>query len=154
MQGADCIIEMDADFSHDPRYIPLFLQAISDSDVVIGSRWMEGGKVLGRSWQRNYLSILSQLFCRFVLGLNISDATSGFRCFKRNTLQQLELDKFLSTGPSIVEEVNFHLRKKKFKIKEVPIAFMPRRNGCTKLNLSKVCNTFWTLMKVKLRGRL
>lgn len=151
-QGADYIVEMDADFSHDPRYIPIFLREIRDCDVVIGSRRIKDGKTLGRIWMRNYLSQLAQLFCRFILGINIMDATSGFRCFKRHALEEINLDRLLSKGPSIVEEINFYLQKRKFKIKEIPIVFMSRRKGSSKLSPLKIYDTFWTLMKVKITG--
>jgi dolichol-phosphate mannosyltransferase len=150
-QGADYIIEMDADFSHDPKYIPVFLKEISDCDVVIGSRWIKGGSVSGRSWYRNYLSLFAKLFCCSLIGLTISDATSGYRCFRRRALEKLDFDGFLSSGPSIVEEVNLYLERNKFKVKEVPIVFMPRYKGVSKLNPLKIWETFWTLAKVRVR---
>jgi dolichol-phosphate mannosyltransferase len=149
-QDIDYLIEMDADFSHHPRYIPQFLQAITDCDVVIGSRWIKGGSVCGRPWQRDYFSGLAQFFCRFILGLDIRDGTSGYRCFKKNVLEKIDLDNFLSKGPSIVEEVNYHLQKKGFKVKEIPIIFYQRRQGSSKLNIAKLLETFYTLIMVRL----
>jgi dolichol-phosphate mannosyltransferase len=149
-QDIDYLIEMDADFSHHPRYIPQFLQAITDCDVVIGSRWIKGGSVCGRPWQRDYFSGLAQFFCRFILGLDIRDGTSGYRCFKKDVLEKIDLDNFLSKGPSIVEEVNYHLQKKGFKVKEIPIIFYQRRQGSSKLNIAKLLETFYTLIMVRL----
>lgn len=152
-QMVDYIIEMDGDFSHDPQYIPIFLREIKDCDVVIGSRRIKDGRVLGRPWLRNYLGLLAQLFCRIMLGINILDATSGFRCFRKYVLQELDLDNLLSKGPSIVEEINYHLKKRGFKIKEVPIVFRQRRRGSSKLNLLKILDAFYTIIRVRLAGR-
>ena len=149
-QDIDYLIEMDADFSHHPRYIPQFLQAITDCDVVIGSRWIKGGSVCGRPWQRDYFSGLAQFFCRFILGLDIRDGTSGYRCFKKDVLEKIDLDNFLSKGPSIVEEVNYHVQKKGFKVKEIPIIFYQRRQCSSKLNIAKLLETFYTLIMVRL----
>ena len=149
-QNADYIIEMDADFSHHPKYIPLFLEEIEDCDVVIGSRMVKGGAVLDRSYLRNILSHLGQYFIRFILNLNIRDSTSGFRCFRRSCLESIDWDKLISRGPSIIEETNFYLRKGGFKIKEVPIVFKERQKGCSKLNLFKICDVFYRLIKLRL----
>ena len=149
-QNVDYIIEMDADFSHHPKYIPLFLEEIKDCDVVIGSRQVRGGKVIGRGLQRRCLTFLAQCFCRFVLGINILDVTSGFRCFRKCVLEGIDLGKLKSTGPSIVEEINFHLLGQGFKVKEVPIEFQLRCQGSSKLSLMKVLDAFFTLLRVRL----
>ncbi len=148
-QNVDCIIEMDADFSHDPEYIPLFLREIRDCDVVIGSRRVRAGKVIGPNRCREILSLLAQYFCRFILGISILDATSGFRCFKRYVLESIGLERLKSTGLSIVEEINLCLEEKGFKIKEVPIVFKPRRGGSSKLKPIKVLGAFYALLKIK-----
>ena len=149
-QGVDYIIEMDADFSHHPRYIPQFLEEIKDCDVVIGSRWIEGGSVSGRPWERDYFSGLAQFFCRFILGLRVLDATSGYRCFRKKVLESLGLENFLSEGPEIVEEINYHVQKKGFKVKEIPIVFYERHSGASKLNIKKILHTFYTLIRMRL----
>jgi dolichol-phosphate mannosyltransferase len=146
----DYIIEMDADFSHDPKYIPVFLEAIENCDVVIGSRFVKGAKVLGRQILRNYLSWWAQFFSKAILGLKIADATSGFRCFKRYVLESLDWDELISWGPAIVEEMNYHIEKKGFKIKEIPILFYPRAAGHSKLNIIKVLDVFCTLVRARL----
>jgi dolichol-phosphate mannosyltransferase len=149
-EKVDYIIEMDADFSHDPKYIPVFLKEIGDCDVVVGSRTVKGGQIIGRSFSRNYLTYLAHLFSRAILGLKVSDATSGYRCFKRCTLESLDWDKFISDGPAILEEMIYHLQKKGFKIKEVPIVFGPRSRGRSKLNFLKLMKVLYTLIRIRL----
>jgi len=146
----DYIIEMDADFSHDPKYIPVFLEEIRNCDVVIGSRFVKGGKVLGSKSLRNYLSWWAQFFSSLILGLKIADATSGFRCFKRYVLESLDWDELISRGPAIVEEMDYYIQKKGFKIKEIPIIFCPRIAGRSKLNFIKLLDVFCTLIRVRL----
>jgi len=150
LEKPDYIIEMDADLSHDPKYIPIFLQEIANCDVVIGSRAVKGGAVSGRGYLRNYLSALAQFFSREILGLKISDTTSGYRCFKRCVLESLDWDKFISRGPAILEEMIYHIQKKGFKIKEIPIVFTPRIHGRSKLNLIKLSDVLCTLIRVRL----
>lgn len=150
LEKPDYIIEMDADLSHEPAYIPVFLEEIADCDVVIGSRSVKGGAISGRSLLRNLLSSLAQFFSRAILGLKISDATSGYRCFKRYVLESMDWDKFISGGPAIVEEMNYHIQRKGFKVKEIPIVFRPRIHGHSKLNLAKLFGVFCTLIRLRL----
>lgn len=147
---ADYVIEMDADFSHDPEYIPLFLDEIKDCDVVVGSRMVKGGRIVGRGFLRNALSLLGQYFIGLILGLDIRDSTSGFRCFRRRCLESIDWDKIISRGPSIIEEVAYRIKRKGFRFKEVPIVFKNRRQGRSKLNLSQALGVFFTLIKVRL----
>ncbi|MDD5155406.1 MAG: polyprenol monophosphomannose synthase [Candidatus Omnitrophica bacterium] len=150
IEKPDYIIEMDADFSHDPKYIPVFLREIEDCDVVIGSRTVKGGGVFKRAYLRNYISAFAQFFSRMVLGLKISDATSGFRCFRRRVLESLDWGAMISRGPAIVEEMNYRIQKKGFKIKEVPIVFGPRKSGRSKLNFLKLAAVFYTLIRIRM----
>ena len=149
-QNVDYIIEMDADFSHDPKYIPLFLKEIKDCDVIIGSRLVQGGGTIGRSYFRNTLSLLGRCCVRFILNLNISDSTSGFRCFRRSCLGSVNLDELISQGPSVIEEIIFYMKKKGFRMKEVPIIFRDRRGGQSKFNLWEAFGVFFTLIKIRL----
>jgi len=127
--SADFIIEMDADFSHNPKYIPAFIDKMKDCDVVIGSRLIKGGGEVGRSFLRTLITLLANFYIRFILGLNIKDCTSGYRCFKREVLASIELEKMESNGPAIVQEVLYACKKKRFKMLEVPIIFENRRFG-------------------------
>jgi dolichol-phosphate mannosyltransferase len=132
------IIEMDADFSHDPKYIPIFLKEIENSDVVIGSRYVNGAMDCDRGRIRVILSKLVNLFIRKYLGLDIKDCSSGYRCFRKEALTSLDLDKMISKEPSIIEEVLYKCKLKNYKIKEVPIIFKNRRGGKTKLGVIKL----------------
>ncbi|MFH2012921.1 MAG: polyprenol monophosphomannose synthase [Pseudomonadota bacterium] len=134
-EGADYIIEMDGDFSHKPLYIPLMLKEMDNCDVVIGSRLLEGGKEFGRHIIRTWVTQLANIYIRIILNLKIKDCTSGFRVFRREVLEVVDLNSMISTGPSIVQEVLFKASKKGFKIKEIPIVFEERMSGESTLNL-------------------
>ena len=149
-QNVDYIIEMDADLSHDPRYIPLFLKEIRDCDIIIGSRMVQGGGIIGRSHFRNAISRFGQYFVNLILKLNISDSTSGFRCFRRYCLFSIDWEKIISQGASVIEEIVFCMRKNGFIIKEVPIIFQDRRGGRSKFNLRKAFAVFFTLIKIRI----
>ena len=139
-EGSDIIVEMDADMSHHPRYLPDLVREIENYDVVIGSRYIKGGGEMGRPLSRRLISRLANLYLRIILGLSIRDWTSGYRCFRREALNSI-LSDIKSRGPSIVEEVLFKIRKKGFKIKEVPITFYERERGTSKLNLKILFKT-------------
>ncbi len=132
--GSDLIIEMDADMSHHPQYLKDLIKAAEDCDVVIGSRYIKGGGEMGRPLFRKLISRPANLYLRIVLGFSIHDWTSGYRCFRRNALSTIVSD-IRSKGPSIVEEVLFKIKKKGFRIKEIPITFYEREKGVSKLNL-------------------
>ncbi len=150
LEKPDYVVEMDADLSHDPKYIPEFLKEMDGYDVVIGSRFIAGSSILGRSGFRNYLSYLAQFFSRAILGLKISDATSGYRCFKRYVLEGMDWDSFIAVGPEIVGELNYHIQRKGFRVKEMPIVFRPRIHGRSKLNLEKLFEVFCALIRLRL----
>lgn len=128
------IMEMDADFSHDQKYIPDFLKAIENYDVVIGSRYVGGGNDK-RGFRRRIVSKLAGAYIRKALETRIKDPTSGYRCFKRNVLEKMNFESLVSDGPSIVEEILYHCIKNKFKIAEIPIDFEDRKHGISNLNL-------------------
>ena len=127
------IMEMDADLSHDPKYIPDLLKVIKSCDVAIGSRYIKAGNDK-RGFMRRIVSKLAGAYIRKALKTGISDPTSGYRCFKRNVLEKINIKSLISKGPSIVEEILYHCIKNKFKIEEIPIDFEDRRHG--KSNLS------------------
>ncbi len=132
-QGSDLIIEMDADMSHHPGYLKDLVREAKDFDVVIGSRYIKGGGEEGRAFSRRVISRMANLYLRFVLGFSVHDWTSGYRCFQRSALSAIVSD-IRSKGPSIVEEVLFKIKKKGFRIKEIPIIFFEREKGTSKLN--------------------
>lgn len=148
-RGADCVVEMDADFSHHPKYIPSFLEAIQEADMVIGSRSVAGGKDVNRGIVRRVITFLAGVYVRIQLGLKIQDVSSGYRCFKRKVLEAIELDSMISTGPSIVSEVFYRAHLKGFSIKEIPIEFADRTHGQTKLNYIILIKTLLMVLKFK-----
>jgi dolichol-phosphate mannosyltransferase len=130
--GAKYIVEMDADGSHNPLYIPFFKKEINDCDVVIGSRYIKGGKDEHRDIIRRTLSAASRTYLSFIIGTSVKDPTSGFRMFKRTALESF-VDKLKASDPFIVTEVLYHLQKNKYSIKEYPIEFLQRISGKSKL---------------------
>ncbi|MFH1131079.1 MAG: polyprenol monophosphomannose synthase [Pseudomonadota bacterium] len=127
------IAEMDADFSHDPACINTFISEIQDCDVVVGSRFVPGGKDADRSFIRKQVSVLSNLVFRLILGLKVRDVGSGFKLYRREVLESLPWSDFLSSGISISMEELFRIAKMGFRIKEVPIVFVDRKQGESKL---------------------
>ena len=149
-KGADIIIEMDGDFSHDPKYIPLMIEELKDADLVLGSRRVKGAKEVGRSLARRTITRLANFYIRIILGLNVKDCNSGFRCFKREVLERIEPKKLESSGPSIVQEVLFKAHLNGFKIKEVPITFVDRTKGKSKLGLPQLAAGYFMVLKLKI----
>ncbi len=131
---AKYVFEMDADFSHDPNAIPQFLEAIKTNDLVIGSRYIRGISVVNWPLERLILSYAANQYTHFVTGLPIRDATGGFKCFRREVLEALPLDRIRSDGYSFQIEVNFYCWKKGFRIVEIPILFVDRRVGSSKMS--------------------
>lgn len=129
---ADIIGEMDADFSHHPSFIPAMIEKLSSYDAVIGSRYVKGGRDIQRGILRRVISNFSRLYIKIILGIKISDPTSGFRFFRRQTLETI-IDKLSAEDPFIVTEVLFYLKKHKVRICEVPIEFYERKSGTSKL---------------------
>lgn len=133
-QGADIIIEMDADFSHDPRMIPKFLKYINEYDVVVGSRFVPGGKNIRKGVIRNFVTWAANLYIRFVLKIKIQDATSGYRCWRREVLEALDISRTISIGPSVVQELLYKALLLGFSVKEIPITFVDRFRGISSFN--------------------
>jgi len=148
--NADYIIEMDADFSHNPEYIPELLKKIKECDLVLGSRAVKGGKEVGRNIIRRLITKMANFYIRALLGLNVKDTNSGFRCFRRSVLENIGVDKITSKGPSIVQEVLFMAHLKGFKIKEIPIVFKERKLGTSKLGIPQLFGGYIIVLKLKL----
>jgi len=150
--GADYIMEMDADFSHHPQYIPEFIKQIKHYDVVLGSRFVRGGKDVDRGPLRQIITTFANLYVRLVLQVHIKDCTSGYRCFRKAVVASLPWDTMTSTGPSIVQEVLYHCYLRGYTFKEIPIIFIDRRQGESTLNWKILFQGF--LMVLKLRSRV
>jgi len=155
--GYDYIFEMDSDFSHDPAYIPYFLSAIREADLVLGSRYIKGVNVVNWPITRLLLSYYANVYARWVTGLPVKDSTGGFKCFKKEVLEKIGLDRIHSNGYAFQIEMSFRAWKKGFKIKEIPIIFVDRREGESKMSKKIVREAIWMVWKLRflsLLGRL
>ncbi|RKY86697.1 polyprenol monophosphomannose synthase [candidate division KSB1 bacterium] len=145
----DYIFEMDADFSHDPKEIPNFLKTVKDYDLVIGSRYIRGVNVVNWPLRRLILSYGANVYTRIITGLPIKDSTGGFKCFRRKVLESLALDKINSGGYSFQIEVNYKVWKKGFRIKEIPIVFVDRTEGKSKMSKKIIREAIWMVWKLR-----
>jgi dolichol-phosphate mannosyltransferase len=132
--GYDFIFEMDADFSHSPQEIPQFLDKISEYDLVVGSRYTNGVRVLNWPISRLLLSYGANVYTRFMTGLPIYDATGGYKCYRRSVLEAIDLDRIKSNGYAFQIEMTYKAWKKGFRIVEIPIIFLDRRQGTSKMS--------------------
>ncbi len=147
--GVDRVIEMDADFSHHPRFIPALVEASHRADVVIGSRLVKGGGEKGRSPVRTLITYAANLYIRVVLGLPIRDCTSGFRVFRVEALEKMRLEELKSRGPAIVQELLLAARRAGCTFAEVPILFEERRAGESTFNLKVMLAGLWSVVKFR-----
>ena len=151
-RGYDYVFEMDADFSHDPRFLPEFLRAIETADLVVGSRYKSGVNVINWPMSRLLLSIGANQYARVVTGLPIADSTGGFKCFRRQVLEAIELDRVRSNGYAFQIEMTFRAWKKGFRIAEIPIVFTDRVEGQSKMNRKIVREAIWMVWWLRLRS--
>jgi dolichol-phosphate mannosyltransferase len=157
-RGFDYVFEMDADFSHDPAHLPEFLRAIQDADLVLGSRYRDG-KVTVVNWPiaRLLLSYYANVYARTVTGLPVWDATGGFKCFRRTVLQAIDLDSVHSNGYAFQIEMSMRAWKQGFRIREIPIVFVDRTEGQSKMSGAIVREAIWMVWRLRfaaMRGRL
>ena len=151
----DFIFEMDADFSHDPKHLPEFLEAIKDADLVLGSRYLDG-RVTVVNWPmgRLLLSYGANIYARVVTGLKLSDSTGGFKCFRRRVLEAIDLDRVRSNGYSFQIEISLRAVKKGFNIKEIPIVFVDRSDGTSKMSGRIVREAIWMVWRLRFQAIL
>jgi dolichol-phosphate mannosyltransferase len=149
-RGYDYVFEMDADFSHDPAHLPEFLKSIETADLVLGSRYREG-KVTIVNWpiQRLLLSYSANVYARFVTGLPLWDATGGFKCFRREVLQAIDFDRVRSNGYAFQIEISFRAWKKGYRIAEIPIVFVDRTEGQSKMSKAIVREAVWMVWRLR-----
>ncbi|MGA3288378.1 MAG: polyprenol monophosphomannose synthase [Bacteroidota bacterium] len=148
----DFAFEMDADFSHDPKSLLTLLAKIEECDLVIGSRYISGVNVVNWPMSRLILSYAANMYTRFVTGLPVRDATAGFKCYRRAVLESLDLDAITSNGYSFQIETNFMAWKKGFRVCEVPIVFVDRRAGVSKMSKHIVYEAAWMVWRLKFRS--
>lgn len=151
-KNASLIISMDADFSHNPKYIIEFVKKINQGyDVVVGSRYIRGG---GVSWamHRILISKCANLFANSILNLGVHDVTGAFRCYKREVIESIPFNNIKSEGFSFLQEILFYCKKNKFKMGEVPIFFLDRKKGKSKLSKKEMVKFFFTILKLKVNS--
>jgi dolichol-phosphate mannosyltransferase len=149
-RGAQHIFEMDADFSHDPKMIPIFLKHIEKNDLVVGSRYLGGISIVNWPLRRLALSLLANKYVKLVTGMRLTDATSGFKCYRRKALEAIDLDRVRSNGYSFQIEMKHKVHKKNLLIKEIPIIFVDRNFGTTKMSRKIVFEAIFIVWKLRL----
>ena len=151
--GADLILEMDADFSHPPSVLPMMVAKMADYDVVVGSRYVPGGAVAANwSWHRRLLSWWgSRVYAPTILGLGVHDATGGFKCFRRQVLEAIDLDAVRSNGYTFQVEMNYICDRKGFRIHELPFHFEDRTLGKSKMDWRIGLEAMWRVWQIKFR---
>ena len=147
----DFIFEMDADFSHDPKMLPHFLEAIKEADLILGSRYINGVNVVNWPLHRLLLSYGASLYTRLITGLPLKDPTGGFKCFKRQVLEAIDLDRVHSNGYSFQIEMSFRAWQKGFKLKEISIIFVDRVGGKSKMSSKIVREAIWMVWILKIK---
>jgi dolichol-phosphate mannosyltransferase len=149
-----CVFEMDADFSHDPQYLPTFLKTIDGCDLAIGSRYVKGVNVVNWPMSRLLISYAGNWYARTVAGIPIRDCTGGFKCFRRRVLESIDLARISSSGYSFQIEVNYLAWKKRFRIREIPIVFTDRVRGESKMSTGIIREALVLLWKLRLSSLL
>ena len=154
----DLIFEMDADFSHNPERLPEFLEAIREADLVLGSRYQDGHvNVVNWPMSRLFLSYGANVYARAITGLPIFDATGGFKCFRRNVLESIDLSSVKSNGYAFQIEMSFRAGKRGFRLVEIPIVFVDRTEGESKMSKRIVREAVWMVWRLRwwgLTGRI
>jgi dolichol-phosphate mannosyltransferase len=146
------VFEMDADFSHDPRFLPDFLRAAEDADLVIGSRYKTGVNVINWPIARLLLSLGANQYARRVTGMPIEDSTGGFKCFRRRVLEAIDFERVRSNGYAFQIEMSFRAWKKGFRLVEIPIVFTDRVEGQSKMNKRIVREAIWMVWWLRLKA--
>jgi dolichol-phosphate mannosyltransferase len=149
--GYDVIVQMDADFSHDPKYLPLFFERMRDNDLVLGSRYLKGISVVNWDLKRLILSKAATAYVRFVTSMPWTDMTSGFKCWRREALEAIELEGVFSNGYLFQVEMTYRAFRKKLRITEVPIVFVERRLGRSKMHWGIIGEALWGVIRMRLR---
>jgi len=150
----DYVFEMDADFSHNPKDIPAFLEKIQEADLVVGSRYCRGVSVVYWPMKRLLLSYFANVYTRIITGLPLKDATGGFKCYRRITLESINLDKIKSNGYSFQIEMSFKIWNRGFRLAEIPIIFVDRDAGVSKMSRKIVYEGGYMVWVLKLRSVL
>jgi dolichol-phosphate mannosyltransferase len=148
------VFEMDADFSHDPKYLKDFLKSIGEADLVLGSRYKSGVNVVNWPMSRLLLSFFANKYVRWVTWMPLTDATGGFKCFRRAVLEAIDLDRVRSNGYAFQIEMSFRAFRKGFRVREIPIVFVDRIEGQSKMNKKIVREAIWMVPWLRLSAFL
>lgn len=149
------LLNMDADFSHHPRYLPAILAGMAAADVAIGSRYVPGGDVVGWGWKRHFMSNCVNIYARWLLGLKTRDNSGAFRCYRVQKLRELDFSRIRATGYAFQEEILYRLRRIGCRFVETPIVFEDRRYGSSKINMREAYAAVWVIFVLgldRLRG--
>jgi dolichol-phosphate mannosyltransferase len=155
--GAELVVEIDCDFSHDPNDVPRLLDAAGDADLVLGSRYVPGGSVENWGAVRRAISAGGSLYARLLLGVPVRDLTGGFKCFRRTVLEAIDLDAIHSKGYAFQIELTYRALRRGFRVREIPIRFVDREVGGSKMSRSIVLEAVWKVPLLRLAalgGRL
>jgi dolichol-phosphate mannosyltransferase len=156
-EGAELVLEMDCDFSHDPRDVPRLIDAAEDADLVLGSRYVSGGGTENWGLLRRFVSRGGCIYAQVLLGVRVRDLTGGFKCFRRATLEAIDLDALSAHGYAFQIETTYRVLRRGLRVKEIPIRFVERRAGASKMTGSIVAEAIWKVPLLRLRalaGRL
>jgi len=151
-RGYDYVFEMDSDFSHDPKFLPEFLRVIENADLVIGSRYKTGVNVINWPMSRLLLSWGANVYARWITGLPLRDSTGGFKCFRRAVLEAIPVDRVESNGYAFQIEMSFRAWKKGFRLKEIPIVFVDRVQGSSKMSRKIIREAIWMVWWLRLKA--
>ncbi len=150
----DRIIEMDADFSHNPKYLSSMLTESEQADLVLGSRYISGVNVINWPMSRLLLSYFANVYARVITGMRVRDLTGGFKCFRRDVLRSLDLSAIHSNGYAFQIEMSFRAHRRGFTIKEIPIVFVDREHGQSKMSKAIVREAIWMVPKLRMMALL
>ena len=156
-EGAELVLEMDCDFSHTPADVPRLIEAAGDADLVLGSRYAPGGGTENWGLVRRFVSRGGCLYAQVLLGMRVRDLTGGFKCFRRSALEAIDLDALSAHGYAFQIETTYRIHRAGLRVKEVPITFVERRAGASKMTGSIVAEAIWKVPLLRLRtltGRL
>ena len=151
--GAELLLEMDSDFSHDPADLPRLIAAAADADLVLGSRYVEGGGITDWGRTRRLISRGGSIYAKLILGLSVNDLTGGFKCFRREVLEALDLDAVGTDGYGFQIEMTYRAVRAGFRVREVPILFRERREGASKMSARIAVEAFWKVPGLRFRVR-
>ncbi len=151
-EDAELILEMDGDFSHEPSVVPRLIEAADDADLILGSRYIEGGGTQNWGYLRRFVSRAGCLYAQVLLGVRVRDLTGGFKCFRRAALEAIDLDALSAHGYAFQIETTYRVLRAGFRVREIPITFVERRAGSSKMTGSIVAEAMWKVPLLRLRA--